>query len=281
MPPATSRAVARAAFLDALAAAGLEPELRARAVERRAEAERLAARGARVAEARDELARRQALAAEAALPSASTAALGRAVLRAGIDVLPAREAHQAARERADLERELAGLAADRGLVARARTKPRRLRIAARIDALRAGQGALEAALGRTLVAGGWLDDCRHPDTDAALDAVRAALPPDVAALGALRAALQLELELAAPPTALDLRPLLSRTRAEEGAAREAADGAETEAIEAALARRGSLPAPLRAAADALLAARAAEHEAQRQALEAQLAAIEEEEGVGA
>jgi hypothetical protein len=261
MPPATSRAVARAAFLDALAAAGLEPELRARAVERRAEAERLAARGARVAEARDELARRQALAAEAALPSASTAALGRAVLRAGIDVLPAREAHQAARERADLERELAGLAADRGLVARARTKPRRLRIAARIDALRA--------------------DCRHPDTDAALDAVRAALPPDVAALGALRAALQLELELAAPPTALDLRPLLSRTRAEEGAAREAADGAETEAIEAALARRGSLPAPLRAAADALLAARAAEHEAQRQALEAQLAAIEEEEGVGA
>ncbi len=277
MPAAAARALARSAFLTALTEEGLEPDLRAQALHSRAEGQRLAALGARVAAARDELSRLQAQLAATTLADAVLGALGRAA-RTGDDDLPPIRACRADRQRhAELADELERLRADRSLVARARTKIRRRRLQAELDASQAGEAAADRALGRLLVDEGWLGALRSPEAKAALAPVQSALPPGVEGIGALRAELKVELGLAEWPTALDLRPLLSRTRAEEGAAREAADGAETEAIEAVLSRRDTLSPALQRAADALLTARRAEHEGQRQALEAQLIAIEDAE----
>lgn len=272
--PASSRALARAALVAALSDADLEVSLRSRAAARREEAEALSVLGASVAAARDELTRLQVISASSEVAESALQRLGRAVLDAGVSIGPVRQRRQDVEGLQTLEAELAALKAERGLVGRARTKARRVRLAGKIADRQREEAGADAALGRTLVAEGWLEAARSPDADDAIDAVLAALPPEASELAALRRRLQGELSLATLPTALDLRPLLSRTRASESAAREAAEGAETEAIEAAIARRSALPPAIGALVDALQLARAAEHEEQRGALEAQLAAIE-------
>ena len=275
MPPASSRAAARASFFEALAGVGLEGPLRARATQHRDEAEALSALGVVVSEGRDELTRLQAITSAARVADSALQRLGRATLDAGLDIAPVQHRRDEATGLRTLEAELRSLQADRGFVARARTKGRRIRLAGKIEALQRREAGADLALGRQLVDEGWLEAARAPSTADAVDAVQAGLPAEASALAALRSRLRDELGLPTLPTALDLRPLLSRTRASEGAAREAAEGAETEAIEAVLARRHSLSPDLQALADALIAARADEHEGQRKALEAQLAAIEE------
>lgn len=272
MSTASLRAAARATFLTALAEAGLQGELRERARAHRAEGDRLEAYGAAVKAGRDALSEAQEAAATARVNAGLLEALGAAVVAdASVGGAVVEAARGEAAKRTAAERELAELTGRRGLLGRARTKARRVQLEREL-AGRAGP----AELGRRLVSEGRLDEVRSEATAAAVDAVLAVLPDGVGGLGALRVRLQEELALAAAPTALDLRPLLSRTRASEGAAREAAEGAETEAIEAALADRAALTAELVVLADALVAARGAEHESQRVQLEAQLAAVDGE-----
>jgi hypothetical protein len=276
MPTATSRANARRALLDAMAAAGLQSERLAAAIENRSEADRLQRYGAEVEATRKHLAALQESASQAQVPEAALLELARVTLATPLDLPPLADRRRGREGIETLQAELRTLSSDRGLVARARTKARRLRLERTIADLTRQQADADALLGRRLVDEGWLDAVRTPTTEAAVDAIVARLSGEALELPAARAAAQTELALERLPTALDLRPLLSRTRAEEGAAREAGDGVETEAIEAVLTSADPMPEAVSDAISTLRAARSAEHEEQRVSLEAQLAAIDED-----